>query len=142
MAKFVQDPLVNKRKATEAHLEVDKKARVVEATSIEDQVALMHAPYANETYDGKIERKQSLMNKALVLLTAKIRMAHARANEETRDESEPFAYIKHHEGLNAGKICPLDDVIPLPVGDKYRNMCDFIIGKVNVNNFMLLTPSC
>ena len=46
MAKFVQDPLVNKRKATEAHLEVDKKARVVEATSIEDQVALMHAPYA------------------------------------------------------------------------------------------------
>jgi len=85
-----KDPLISKkRKAAEADTqEEDERARKVEPVEPpSDQIALKHAPYQGKTYAEQLELKKNTMDKSLRLLTTKIRMAHARANDETSDET-------------------------------------------------------
>lgn len=119
LAKALQDPLIKKRKAEEEELEKDDQKKMKTTESVEVQIKKVTVPYVDKPYDEQLKLKRVEMEKFLADLTREI----IKANEKIK----PFVRIQKKK-FN-GLVCPLVDVIPSPATEKYRNKCEFTVGK-------------
>jgi tRNA (uracil-5-)-methyltransferase len=116
----MQDPLIKKRK-TEAENQGEKRLKSDE--SVEDQVKNVTVSLSHEPYAKQMEIKKKEMHSVLAKLTQEIRKANFKIKP----------YIDKQIEANQGLICPFSDVVESPVTSKYRNKCEFTVGKAYVN---------
>ena len=110
---------MKKRKAAEATDGDREKKAKVEEISVEEQVIKKSSPYAGKPYEEQLNLKKQDMVKVMKKLTKEIKNANSQIQP----------YIRQQTADNKGLICPLADVVPSPVQEKYRNKCDFTIGN-------------
>lgn len=116
----MQDPLIRKRKAQEEKEdEKDDQKKMKTIEPVEEQIKKVTVPYVDKPYDEQLKLKRIEMEKFLADLTREI----GKANERIK----PF--IKKQKKIFNGLVCPLVDVIPSPAIVKYRNKCEFTVGK-------------
>ena len=119
MAKALQDPLIKKRKAEEEDNEKDDQKKIKIIEPIEDLIKKVTVPYVDKPYNEQLELKRTEMEKFLADLTREIGKANERVKPFIRVQKKKFS----------GLVCPLTEVIPSPALEKYRNKCEFTVGK-------------
>ena len=115
----MQDPLIKNRKS-EAENQNEKRLKSDE--SVEDQVKNVTVSLSHEPYAKQMEIKKKEMHSVLAKLTQEIRKANFKIKPHIDKQIE----------INNGLICPFSDVVESPVTSKYRNKCEFTVGKAYV----------
>lgn len=124
---------MKKRKAAEADDGEGEKKPKIDEPSVQEQVTKKASPFAGKPYEEQLQLKKQDMVKVLTTLTREVKKAHYQIKH----------YIRQQMEANDGLICPLSDVVPSPVLEKYRNKCDFTIGSFycfDINATNILTP--
>lgn len=119
-AKPVEDPLVKIREEREASKKDDDPDSNL---SIMERVSKSVIPYAHLSYEEQLEKKQ----KDALQVLRKYGSDLAHINPELAK------FISFQKMRRKGQVCEVDDIVPSPVIDNYRNKCEFTIG-VNPEN--------
>lgn len=120
-AKPVEDPLVKIREEREAAKKEDEHPD--SNISINERVSRSVIPYAHLSYEEQLEKKQK--DALQVLRKYGSELAHVNP--------ELAKFISFQKMRRKGQVCEVDDIVPSPVVDSYRNKCEFTIG-VNPEN--------
>lgn len=123
-AAAAPDPLIkhNVKKAAEAAA-CNVTREPVERLPIEDAIAKSVTPFAHLSYNEQLMKKQEAAHNILKKIGREI----AKANPEL------VSFVKWQKMRRKGAVCEMDDIIPSPVIDGYRNKCEFTIGVNNIS---------
>ncbi|KAG7171198.1 tRNA (uracil-5-)-methyltransferase A-like [Homarus americanus] len=123
-ASPVADPLIKRTekevsKKKEKKVEIDPDANL----SIEEKVLKSVLPYAHLSYDEQLKLKEKEARQVM----------RKYGTELARVNPELVEWVHWQKLRRGGQICEMDDIIPSPVTDGYRNKCEFSIG-INPDN--------
>lgn len=119
-AKPVEDPLIKIREEKETAKNKDDPNSNLPIT---ERVLKSVIPYASLPYEEQLEKKQK--DALQVLRKYGSELAHVNPGLAK--------FISFQKMRRKGQVCEVDDIVPSPVINHYRNKCEFTIG-VNPDN--------